>query len=341
MNDQSFPFVSIIIPIGPGRSYSTVLNSIHLLDYPLDKIELIVAEGKQPARQRNEAIKVAKGSILFFFDDDVVINPDIIKRMLQFYNNPAITMVGGPNLTPETDSFLQKCFGYCMSSFFATAQMSSRYKSTGQERPGTEKNLICCNVSGRAAIMRDNLFNETLWPCEENELFNRLQQKGHTFIFDPHAIVYHSRRPSIRKFARQNFGYGRGRVEQILIQPSTFGPLFLAPPLFALYSLSLLIAPLIPPNQGRYMIFYSIPMMAYLMITLLLSIGTAISEKKAKVVLVLPFIFFLVHIPYGMGMIYGLFHRIWGKSKPCMEVKLNWIDCAKKKYIAGVLPSYY
>ena len=306
------------------------MDSIRRLDYPLEKIEVIVAEGTQPARQRNEAIKVAKGSILFFFDDDVVIDPNIIKRMLQFYDDPAITMVGGPNLTPATDSFLQKCFGYCMSSFFATAQMSSRYKSCGHERTGTEKNLICCNVSGRAAIVRDNLFNETLWPCEENELFNRLQQKGHTLIFDPHSIVYHTRRHSLLKFAKQNFGYGRGRVEQLLIQPSTFEPLFLAPPLFTLYSLSLLIVPLFQQLWGRYLVFYSIPMMVYLFITLLLSLWTAISEKKVKAFFVLPFIYFLVHIPYGLGMMYGLFHRMWSKSKPCREVKLTWIDLAKK-----------
>jgi cellulose synthase/poly-beta-1,6-N-acetylglucosamine synthase-like glycosyltransferase len=331
MNDQNLPLVSIIIPIGPGRSYETVLHSIYKLDYPLEKVEVIITEGKQPARQRNEAIKVAKGSIVFFFDDDVVINPDIIKRMLKFYDDPSTSMVGGPNLTPETDSFLQKCFGYCMSSFFATAQMSSRYKSSGHERRGTEKNLICCNVSGRSSILRENLFNETLWPCEENELFNRLQKKGHSFIFDPHSIVYHSRRPSLRKFARQNFGYGRGGIEQILLQPSTFDPLFLTPSLFTLYTLSLPIIAVIPGTWERWFALYSAPMGIYFAISLAIALMTAVSKRNIKIFFLLPYIFFLVHIPYGMGMIYGLFHRLWGKRAMCKEIKLNWIDLSKNR----------
>ena len=326
MNHPLHPLVSIIIPIGPGRSYQTVLDSILRLDYPKEKIEVIIAEGKQPARQRNEAIKVAKGAVLFFFDDDVILKPDIINRMLQLYANPAISMVGGPNLTPETDSFLQKCFGYCMSSFFATAQMCSRYKATGQEREATEKNLICCNVSGQAEVLKNNLFNETLWPCEENELFNRLQRKGHKFIFDPHSIVYHSRRPSIRKFTKQNFGYGRGRLEQLWIQPSSFELLFLAPPLFTAYVATLLMYAIFQLLPGPLLFLFSVPLLAYGAINIFVSLWTAIAEKKPKAFALLPFIFLLVHIPYGAGMIYGLFNRFFGKRKPCKAVALNWVD---------------
>ncbi len=326
MTDQSLPLITIIIPIGPGRSYKTVMDSIRNLDYPKEKIEVIIAEGRQPARQRNEAIKVAKGSILFFFDDDVILNHDIIKRMLSLYYNPQITMAGGPNLTPETDSFLQKCFGYGMSRFFATAQMSSRYKSSGREREATEKELICCNVSGRATVLRNNLFNETLWPCEENELFNRLQSQGYKLIFDPQSIVFHSRRPSLWKFVKQNFGYGRGRVEQLWIQPSTFEFIFLAPPVFTLYTAGLLTSLVFRWLPSHYAVLFSVPFMAYCAINVSVSLWTAIAVKKPVSFFVLPFIFFFVHIPYGLGMIYSVFHRFFRRKKPCLDVKLNWIN---------------
>jgi succinoglycan biosynthesis protein ExoA len=329
MADQTLPFITIIIPVGPNRSCKTVLDSIRNLDYPKEKMEVIIAEGRQPARQRNEAIKIAKGSLLYFFDDDVILKPDIIKRMLGFYKNPEITMVGGPNLTPETDSFLQKCFGYSMSSFFATAQMSSRYKSAGHEREATEKNLICCNVSGQAMVLRNNLFNETLWPCEENELLNRLHSKGYKFIFDPQSIVYHSRRSSLGKFIKQNFGYGRGRVEQLLIQPSTFEFIFLTPPLFVFYLMSLGIGFVSRAFPMSFLLPFSIPFFAYCTINIFVSLWTACAAKKAMAFPLLPSIFFLIHIPYGLGMIYGFFHHFFNHKKPCLDVKLRWIDITK------------
>jgi succinoglycan biosynthesis protein ExoA len=326
MNDQSLPLITIIIPIGPGYSCDTVLNSIKHVDYPFDKIEIIVAEGKQPAKQRNEAIAMARGSILFFFDDDVILKPDIIKRMLAFYQNQEISIVGGPNLTPDSDSFLQKCFGFVMSNFFATAQMSTRYKSTGRQREATEKNLIRCNLSGKADCFKQNPFNETLWPAEENELFNRLHMKGFKFIYDPQSIVYHSRRPSIRKFAKQNFGYGRGRIEQIWLQPSTFELLFFTPLFFTLYMGLLACCLLTRCLSPALSLVFSLPLLFYCAVDLGVSFRTAIVEKKITTVLLIPFLFPLVHIPYGIGMLYGFFRCLFGKKKPSMKVVLKNID---------------
>jgi succinoglycan biosynthesis protein ExoA len=326
MTDDALPLITIIIPIGPGYSFSTVLDSIKKVDYPMDKIEIIVAEGKQPAKQRNEAIAVARGSILFFFDDDVILKPDIIKRMLAFYKNPEIFVVGGPNLTPDTDSFLQKCFGYVMSSFFATAQMSTRYKSAGREREATEKNLILCNLSGKADCFKENLFNETLYPAEENELFNRLQSKGCKFIYDPHSIVYHSRRPSLWKFAKQNFGYGRGRIEQLWLQPITFDPLFLTPMIFTFYLGALFYCLSVKSFPSGVTLIFSIPFLFYCGIDVAISFFTAISQRVIKSIFLVPFLFPLVHVSYGIGMIYGFFGCLFGKKKPPVKVELKHID---------------
>ncbi len=292
-------------------------------------MEIIVAEGKQPAKQRNEAIAIARGSILFFFDDDVILKPDIIKRMLHFYKDSGISIVGGPNLTPDTDSFLQKCFGYVMSSFFATAQMSTRYKSSGHEREATEKNLILCNLSGKADCFKQNPFNETLWPAEENELFNRLHSKGFKFIYDPQSIVYHSRRPSIWKFAKQNFGYGRGRIEQIWLQPSTFEPLFLIPMFFTLYAGILPFCLFMHRMSPQSVFFCCGPLLLYCAIDIAISLWTAVTKRSLKSFLYIPFLFPLVHIPYGLGMLYGFIRCCIGKKMPSMNVVLKRIDLTK------------
>lgn len=258
-------------------------------------------EGTQPAKQRNEAIKRAKGEIIFFFDDDVIVDPDIIIKMLKHYEDKNVAIVGGPNLTPESDSFIQKSFGYVMESYFGTSDMCNRYKASGEAREATEKDLILCNLSARRSLLeKEGAFVESLYPNEENELFNRLQAKGYKLIYDPKAIVYHSRRSSIKGFIKQNFNYGRGRIEQTLIQPSSFKVLFAVPTIFTLYLVSL---PLISNK-----IFF-LPLFLYISISLISSAKISWSKKNLKLLLILPLLFPMIHVPYGLGFIYGLYSR--------------------------------
>ena len=320
---MKYPLITIIIPVGSGYPFDVVLKSIKKVDYPVDKIEVLVVEGKQPAKQRNEAIKIAKGEIIFFFDDDVIVKKDIIKRMLKYFDDKLVAVVGGPNLTPPSDNFLQKCFGYVMGSFLGAAQMSNRYKASGKVREATEKDLILCNLSGKTDILKKNLFNEKLWPNEENELFNRLRKQRFKLIYDPSAIVYHSRRPTIKKFIKQNFGYGRGRAEQIIIQPTYIEPLFLFPTLFTIYFVTLifLISFFIIPLNYKIILF--LPIIIYSLVTILFSFISAYTNKNILSFFILPFIFPLVHIPYGLGMLYGFINNVFFKKTFNKKIKIQ------------------
>lgn len=291
--------ITIIIPIGPNKNAESIISSLRELDYPKEDIEILIVKGLQPAKQRNEAIKKSNGDIIFFFDDDVIVESDIIKKMLKHYENNSVAVVGGPNLTPESNSFIQKCFGYVMESYFGTSYTCSRFKATGKAREANETDLILCNLSVRKSILeKEGSFIENLYPNEENELLSRLQAKGYKLIYDPTAIVYHNRRSSIKAFAKQNFNYGRGRMEQILIQSYSFKTLFVIPTIFALYLIS------IPIVQNK---FYLIPLLLYILFSLIAAVKISWAKRNPKLLIVLPWMFFLVHVPYGLGFIYGLF----------------------------------
>jgi cellulose synthase/poly-beta-1,6-N-acetylglucosamine synthase-like glycosyltransferase len=321
MDHKSTPLVSIIIPFGPGYSYDMVLNSIKKVDYPLDKIEVITVEGRQPAHQRNEAVKIAEGEYVFYFDDDVVIAPDIIKKAIQHFEDTSVAAVGGPNLTLPADSFLQQCFGHVMASFFGTAQMSSRYKCNGKVRDATEKELILCNLAGRTEVFRKNLFDERLWPNEENELFNRLRNQKYRLIYNPECIVYHSRRPTVRKFCKQNFGYGRGRVEMTIIQPWSMEPVFLVPLLFTLYLFSLPVLTWFLHKPALFI--YLTPIIFYAALDAVVSALISLRIRSILAIPLLPVLFPLTHISYGSGMIYGFMKHFRGLSHRDLSVKVS------------------
>ncbi|MDY6833652.1 MAG: glycosyltransferase [Chloroflexota bacterium] len=314
--------ISVIIPSPPGVYPAMVLESLRHLKDSVHNIEIFVVEGKQPARQRNEAISKAKGEILFFFDDDVTIHPDVVDNMLRHYDDKDVAVVGGPNLTPENDSRLQKYFGLVMASKFGCASMSTRYKQEGEAREGDENSLILCNLSiRRSVIEKDGAFNEGLWPNEENELLHRLQTQGWKLIYEPQAVVYHSRRPTLKAHAKQLFGYGRGRLEQTFIQPSSFSPLFLLPTLFVVYLLLLPFAELLIPVPEFLRWGFLVPGMSYVGLCLATAVKSAWDEKDIMSFFWLLLLIPLTHISYGLGFIYGVYKKLrGGQNKKTTEV---------------------
>jgi hypothetical protein len=57
---ESTPSVTIIVPTRPGQVEIPAVIASRRLDYPAEKIEIIVARGQQPSAQRNAALRAAR-----------------------------------------------------------------------------------------------------------------------------------------------------------------------------------------------------------------------------------------------------------------------------------------
>ena len=193
---MDFPFISVIIPVKPG-GYVRALGALKGVDYPMDRLEVIVAEGRQPSVQRNRAAREAKGEILYFLDDDSLAPAGLFKEVATRYGDPEVSGVGGPIITSPTDGFLRKGFGLALSSPFGGSSIRARYKRLGVERRGTENELILANLSFRKSVfLGAGGFNENLYPNEENELLNKLTSEKKIFLYVPDAWLYRSQRPN-------------------------------------------------------------------------------------------------------------------------------------------------
>jgi succinoglycan biosynthesis protein ExoA len=323
--------ISIIIPTAPGNYPKGILSSLEKVEYPKNLMEIIIVEGKQPAHQRNEAIRRASNDTLLFFDDDVTLKPDIIKHLVKHFVDKKVAVVGGPNLTPSSDSRIQRYFGYAMSCPWVSGQMSNRYKNAGEVREADEKDLILCNLSARKSVLeKEGNFKECLWPNEENELFVRLSSRGYKLIYEPEAIVYHSRRSNLKSFIKQLFGYGRGRAEQILIQPSSLQSIFLIPSLLLLYTLSIPIIGLLPSLSFIQRLIYSTPLALYILYSLFGALETSLKEGEPAAVLWLIAIFPTVHYSYGLGFLKGFFNKVFrNQRKDLTSVKVTVLEPSK------------
>lgn len=298
-----YPLVSIIIPVKPGKMVSA-LECVKWFDYPLERLEVFISEGSQPSRQRNEAARKAKGEILYFLDDDSCPVPDALKRIVGHFEDENVAVVGGPSITPDGDTFLQRSFGVALGSFLGGFSIRNRYRSVGMVRESSENELILCNLAFRRdRFLESGGLNEKLYPNEENELMNRLKDKGYKLIHDPDACVLRSQRKTLKAFVMQMLNYGRGRAEQTLALPSSFKSSHLVPTLFLLYLLSTLIF----SNP-----FYLFPLGCYLFVNLLSSAWSGLKEREWKFISTLPAIYFMMHICYGAGMIWGFWRGMTG-----------------------------
>lgn len=299
------PLFSVIIPVRPEGDVKA-LESLKGMDYPAGRMEVMVAEGREPSRQRNLAAKAAAGDILYFLDDDSIAPPGLLREVAGRYEDPKVSAVGGPILTPATDGFWRKGFGLALGSPFGGSSIRARYKRLGPEREATENDLILANLSFRRDVFLEaGGFNERLYPNEENELMNRLQAQGHTFLYAPDAYVHRSQRKDYAAFLRQVFTYGRGRMDQNYAHPAGFRPLHMAPSLFLLYCISLL---------GVKSGVYFLPAILYLILTLVFSASAAWEGGNVLFFLVMPALLFSLHMGYGAGFIWGAAKGLMPKS---------------------------
>jgi GT2 family glycosyltransferase len=307
--------ISVIIPAETVRASVPVLDYLKRVDYPQENIEIIMSIGNWPSAQRNQAAAMAKGDILYFFNRDTQVQPDVFKRMVFIINKDSkIAGVGGVDITPGANSHIQHLFGYAMGSYFAHWKMRARYAQVGRERAACENELLLSNMAiKRGIFLEAGGFNEELYPNEENELINRVLKMGYKFIYSPDIKIYRDRRNSIFKFIRQFHCYGQGRLNQINIEGVFKNFQFLIPLFFFIYFICLFFA-------GNSRLVF-IPFIIYIALAMFDSI--CLTFKNKKNLMILPVLYLIMHFSYACGFLSGIYKNII-KKKPSVIPKINY-----------------
>ncbi|MDO9069400.1 MAG: glycosyltransferase family 2 protein [Deltaproteobacteria bacterium] len=297
---------SIIIPVRPG-GYALACEHLKKIMPEDPRYEILLTEGNAPSRQRNLAAKEASADVLYFLDDDSLMNPENFNLCSDGLDDPMVAVAGGPSITPEGDNWLQQLFGYALASKFGSGVVCNRYRVDGEIRETTDKELILCNLAVRRALFLElEGFNECLYPNEENEFLERVKSAGHKLLHVPSMIVFRSQRQTMGAFIRQMFNYGRGRGQQSLITSSysltSFIPLY-----FVAYLILLLIC-------IKYVLLL-VPLVIYLFLTFVSSLWVFCRTRRLFVLLLLG-VYPLMHVVNGLGLIWGLIN---GKPVPAHD----------------------
>lgn len=301
---DNLPSVTVLIPTRPDLADIVALTGARALDYPPDKLEILVARGKQPSVQRNTGLKAARGELIYFLDDDSVPLAGNLRRAVEHFRDPKVKIVGGPNVCPPEAPELEQVFALVLSSWLAFGPSRARYTPVGQVRATGEKELILCNLLARRDTMLElGGFNEALYPNEENALMDELQKRDDKLLYDPELIVHRRPRQNSKSFAKMLVNYGRGRAEQFREFPTFGSVLNFVPPGFLVY---LVLLPLFLWLAGALAL---VPLGLYAVAVVLQVLALMPHGGVVRSLCALPLIV-LTHVLYGFGFWRGLFTKL-------------------------------
>ncbi len=315
---------SLVIPVAPYRN-AEILDSIKKLDYPKKEYEIIIEKGTNPSENRNRGAEKSKGKIIVFLDDDAVIDKDLLKEAENFFDEyKEIDIVGGAQLTPPDQKGFARISGYALSSKFGAWKMGRRYSQKGLNLDADETMLTSANLLCRREVMRKIQFDPGLFPGEDPKFIEDAKKTGLKVAYSPDLILYHKRRGTISALIKQISSYGKTRTKKESFSDTLKKPFFLMPSLLLIYLISLFLLAeyaffsisftggVIGYNTdyaylSSYLFF---PLILYLILDFCFSIYGGIKNRDIIAIFLLPFIFPIIHLSYGAGMIGGYLKKI-------------------------------
>ena len=221
-----------------------VTNDPQESEWPEDRRIRMLSSGRVgPAEKRDQASAEASGEYLVFLDDDSYPEPSLLTIASEEFRKGS-TALGGPAITPPSDTYLQKVSGAVFSSRI-TGGAPERYRPIGAVRDVDDWPSV--NLMVRRDVFRSvGGFDSPYWPGEDTFLCLKLLRAGHKVTYVPNLIVWHHRREGLFRHMRQVGAYGlhRGYFARHLPETSRRPQYFLPSAvviMFALYPFTFLL----------------------------------------------------------------------------------------------------
>ena len=227
------PFVSVVIPVKNAASYvRDCLDSLEALDYPADRFEVIMVDGNSTdgtreiaqsygvtvlldevemvSHGRHVGVEHSKGDLIAFSDADCVMDPGWLRNALKYFDDPKVGGVTGPTLIPPGETRFGRGAGFV----FSLAVISGASCHADAASKVTEvRDLPGANCIYRREVIEQVMPLATLIITEDVEMNWRIRRHGWKLLRTPDVRLWHNKRPTPKRLARQLYRYGMGRAQ--------------------------------------------------------------------------------------------------------------------------------
>jgi peptidoglycan/xylan/chitin deacetylase (PgdA/CDA1 family) len=163
----------------------------------------------------NLGIQTAKGEILAFVDDDVVVDKNWLNNLTNDLSYPGVMCATGLTLPLELDTMAANLFEAYYQGF------GRGYKRREYGPPFPPSHVGNIGGGGNAAFKKEifdlvGYFDEILSPGtpgsagEDTDLFYRIVASGYKIRYNPSAVAWHIHRTEYSDLSQQIFKYGIG-----------------------------------------------------------------------------------------------------------------------------------
>lgn len=328
--------VSIICPIFNEEKFiEACIISILEQDYPKEAMEVIFVDGNStdsstdiilrytkqysflkllnnPERivpyALNKGLAAATGEVIMRLDAHCTYPTNYISELVRYLYQLNADNVGGVwNTQPAKDTPICQAIAFASSHPFGVG--GSMHKIGASKIMETDTVPFGCYK--REIFEKTGPFDTDLVRNQDDEFNGRLLNLGGKIYLIPQVIINYTARDTICKMRKMYYQYGlyKPLVNKKLGAPATVRQFF---PI--LFLLGLTIGGVVCMIWPLLLHFYTSVLLLYLFIGIVVGSMGAIRAHQPLLALLMPYVFFNIHMSYGIGYLVGIFNVLGKKT---------------------------
>jgi glycosyltransferase involved in cell wall biosynthesis len=309
-------------------------------DYPKESLEVLVIDGMSEDGTRmivesytkkyslirmvdnpnmlqafavNIGIINSKGQILIRMDAHNTYPNNYISKCVTYLESYDADNVGGIwKIVPRKNTLVGWGIAIALSHPFGIGNAFYRFAS-GKPRWVDTAAFFCCR---REIFQRIGLFNEKVPLSEDMEFNRRLSKGGGRVLLVPDIVSNYHARSDIQSFWKHNIRNGLWVV--LPFQYSDVVPVSWRHLVPVLFVTTLLSSAILAFNAKPFLWLFLLILGSYGLANLVSSFQITYQKRDIRYLIVMPFIFGVLHFGYGFGSLWGVFKvlakpEVWGR----------------------------
>jgi glycosyltransferase involved in cell wall biosynthesis len=331
------PRISVIVPCYNEIGFiQNLLQNIVEQDYPPAKMEVFIVDGMSNDGTReiigvfnklypyihlednekryvpfalNKGILKSTGEVIVRMDAHAKYPSDYISRLVESLYQLNADNVGGSWITlPGNPTIKSQAIAFALSSPFGVGNAHYRLNVKSVRQVDT----VPFGCYRREVFDRIGLFDEELLRNQDDGFNARLTRNGGRIFLVPDIKIRYYARTSVKSVCKMFYQYGLFKPlgNRKAGRPATLRQFI--PPAFVLF----LALGALGSLCSKVASFIGLIGLAfYILIDLIFTIAILIKNSQPRLIIYMPWIFFLIHISYGIGYLNGIIKFIILREK--------------------------